>query len=218
MTFIVGLTGGIGCGKSTIEKLFTAYGVSVIDADLITHKLQQPGQAGYEYIKEYFGDSYINLDGSLNRAMLRKTVFNNKESKEKLEMIMSPIIYHEVKRQLEERALYSAFNETLSKYIILTVPLLLESKKFTKLVDRILVIDCPESIQTERVMARSGLAKREVEKIIASQLPRSLRILKGDDVIHNYDCNPEDTSLIVKELHNRYMSLAEEKSILSSTK
>jgi len=207
--YIVGLTGGIGCGKSTIEKYFRDLQVPVIDTDLITRELQEPGQAGHVYIKQEFGDSVINFDGSLNRDVLRTLVFNDKAAKAKLEMIMSPLIYHEVKTRIAELEL--SMIDEVGKYVMLTVPLLTESKIYTKLVDRILVIDCPEDVQVERVMKRSGLRKAEVEKILAAQAPRYFRIMKGDDVISNFDCKPEDNLSIVKELHEQYCEFSSKK-------
>jgi dephospho-CoA kinase len=203
MTFIVGLTGGIGCGKSTIEKLFLATGrVAIIDTDVITHQLQQPGQAGFVFIKQAFGDIAVNFDGTLNRDYLRNLVFNDKEAKAKLEAIMTPLIYHVVLEEIKRA------EGTFADYIILTVPLLLESKLFLKLVDRVLVIDCPESQQVERVMKRSGLTRKMVDKILQAQVPRYFRVMKADDVIHNYDNEPSDNVLAVDELHARYCSLA----------
>lgn len=209
MTFIVGITGGIGCGKSTIENMFKATGeVAIIDTDVIAHSLQQPGRAGYVFIKQAFGDAVVNFDGSLNRDYLRNLVFNNKEEKAKLEAIMSPLIYHCVVTQIEEISDQMLEHRDAPKYIMLTVPLLLESKLFSKLVDRVLVVDCPESVQVERVMKRSGLSKKMVDKILQAQAPRYFRILKADDVIHNYDCEPSDNKEVVKEIHAHYLELA----------
>ena len=221
MTFIVGLTGGIGCGKTTIEKMFQEQGnVAIIDTDVIAHELQQPGKAGYVFIKQAFGDAVINFDGTLNRDYLRNLIFNDKEQKAKLEAIMTPLIYHVVTERIAEvEANNAAFNKLkeqlgsttegpLNAYIILTVPLLLESKVFRKLVDRVLVIDCPEDIQVDRVMKRSGLTKKMAEKILQAQSPRIFRIMKSDDVIHNYDTDPSEHLETVKELHQRYLDLA----------
>jgi dephospho-CoA kinase len=215
MSYIVGLTGGIGCGKSTIEKYFSELGAYIIDTDVIAHELQEPGQAGFVYIKETFGDRVINLDGTLNRAALRKIVFNDKEEKAKLQAIMSPLIYHVVLERIDDVEHWN-FDERVDccppPYIILTVPLLFESKVFTRLIDRSLVVDCPEAVQTERVMKRSGLRRNEVEKIINAQAPRYFRVLKADDVIHNYDGPPEEHKELVNDLHNFYANRALEKS------
>lgn len=215
MTFIVGLTGGIGCGKTTIEKMFQALGnVAIIDTDVIAHELQQPGKAGYVFIKQAFGDASINFDGSLNRDYLRNLIFNDREQKAKLESIMTPLIYHVVTEKIAAIKAESVLNKIKArlngetKYIILTVPLLLESKVFRKLVDRVLVIDCPEDVQVDRVMKRSGLTKKMAEKILQAQSPRIFRIMKSDDVIHNYDTDPVEHAETVKELHERYKALA----------
>lgn len=209
MTFIVGITGGIGCGKSTIENFFDATGeVTIIDTDVIARNLQQPGQAGYVFIKQAFGDAVVNFDGSLNRDYLRNLVFNNKEEKAKLEAIMTPLIYHCVVKDIEAHEERAKQYPEAHRYVMLTVPLLLESKLFSKLVDRVLVVDCPESVQVERVMKRSGLSKKMVDKILQAQAPRYFRILKADDVIHNYDCEPSDNKEVVKEIHAHYLELA----------
>ena len=210
MTFVVGLTGGIGCGKSTIEKFFGQLGAHIIDTDLIAHALQQPGKAGYVYIKQFFGDAYISFNGTIDRAMLRKHVFNNAEAKETLERLMSPLIYHVVQEKIAQ--FESAGTD--APYIILTVPLLFEPRTkgtFLKFVDTTLAIDCPESVQEDRVMLRSGLSRREVQKIIQSQVPSIYRVMKADAVIHNVDCKPEDHFDTVKEMHERYVQMAQAK-------
>lgn len=216
--YIVGLTGGIGCGKSTIEKYFKDLNVPIIDTDVISHQLQQPGETGYVFIKQLFGDAIVDFDGSLNRDRLRSIVFNDPEAKAKLESLMSPLIYHEVKNQIKFFDSCVEQEPAWPDYIILTVPLLIPkynntgsnkvSKIFQDLVNRILVIDCPEETQIERVMARSKLQRKMVEKIINSQSERLLRIMKADDLIHNFDCAPEDNLPVVKELHERYIQLA----------
>jgi dephospho-CoA kinase len=209
MTYTVGLTGGIGCGKSTIEQMFKAQGnVAIIDTDVIAHELQQPGKAGFVFIKQAFGDAVVNFDGTLNRDYLRNLVFNDKEQKAKLESIMTPLIYHVVTERISDIEASVGVAPAWPTYIILTVPLLLESKVFSKLVDRILVIDCPEDVQVARVMKRSGLSKKMVEKILQAQSPRIFRIMKSDDVLHNYDCDPSDNEEAVKALHQRYLDLA----------
>lgn len=213
MTFIVGITGGIGSGKSTIQKMFTdTEQVAIIDTDVITRELQEPGQAGLVFIHQAFGDGILNFDGTLNRDTLRNIVFNNKEEKAKLEAIMTPLIYHVVMTRIKEINEFTTVDSLLTvaqyKYIILTVPLLLESKLFLKLVDRVLVIDCPESVQVDRVMKRNGLTRKMVDKILQAQVPRYFRIMKADDVIHNYDCEPSDNNEVVKEIHAHYLELA----------
>lgn len=209
--YVVGLTGGIGCGKSTIEKYFRDLNVQVIDTDLISRDLQQPGKAGFVFIKQLFGDNVINFDGTLNRDVLRTLVFNDKALKAKLESIMSPLIYHCVLEELRSIETWKTQGSEVGSYVMLTVPLLTESKIYSKLVDRILTIDCPEDTQIERVMKRSGLRKSEVEKILAAQAPRYFRIMKADDVISNFDCKPEDNLAVVSELHEKYCEFSSKK-------
>ena len=209
MTYVVGLTGGIGSGKSTIEKYFRELGAGIIDCDLVSHELQQPGKAGYVYIQQLFGEAFFGFDGKIDRARLRTLVFNNKEAKQKLEGLMSPLIYHVVTERLEQI-------KNNHPYVIVTVPLLLESKAFSSLVNRILVIDCPEHVQTQRVMERSGLSFKEVEKIISTQAPRWMRMVKADDVIKNFDCEPEENKAIVKDLHELYCFEASQKKATSA--
>jgi dephospho-CoA kinase len=212
--YIVGLTGGIGCGKSTIEKYFKDHGAAIIDTDVISHELQQPGKAGYVFIKHIFGESILNFDGSLNRDRLRTMVFNDREAKAKLEGLMTPLIYHECERRISE---LEKSSQNIP-YVILTVPLLIPkydetnngsaAMLFQKLVNRILVVDCPEDVQVERVMARSKLSRKLVEKIVDAQSTRLHRLMKADDVIHNFDCLPSDHEQIINELNDMYITLA----------
>jgi dephospho-CoA kinase len=205
MTYVVGLTGGIGCGKSTIEKMFKDLGAGIIDCDVISHELQQPGKAGFVYIRQLFGEAFTGFDGKLDRVRLRNLVFNNKEAKAKLEGLMSPLIYHVVTERIQQM-------KDLHPYLLVTVPLLLESKTFSNIIDRILVVDCPEHVQIERVMKRNGMSEAEVEKILCTQVPRWTRMVKADDIIRNFDCDPQDHAIVVKELHELYCLLSSQKN------
>ncbi len=204
MTYVVALTGGIGCGKSTIETKFKELGAGIIDCDLIARELQQPRKAGYVYIEEMFGDAFVRFSEGVDRTLLRNLVFKNKEAKTKLEALMSPLIYHVVTERIE-------LMKDQYPYLILTIPLLFESKTFPKLVDRILVVDCPESDQVSRVMARNNMTANEVERIMSTQVSRLSRIMKADDLLKNYNCVPEDLTDEIINLNKTYTTLANEK-------
>ncbi len=204
MTYVIALTGGIGCGKSTIETKFKELGAGIIDCDVIARELQQPNKTGYVFIEQMFGDAFVRFSEGVDRTLLRNLVFKNKEAKAKLEALMSPLIYHVVTERIE--AMKNQY-----PYLILTIPLLFESNTFIKLVDRILVVDCPENEQVKRVMLRNNLTSNEVELIMNSQVSRLSRIIKADDLIKNYNCLPEDLTDEIVELHTLYVSLANQK-------
>ncbi len=193
----IGLTGGIGCGKSTVAKIFESLSVPVIDADQIAHALVAIGQPALAQIEVAFGSIVINPDGSLNRKALRDIVFFDAEKKYTLDAIMHPLVYQTITNQLES---------LIAPYCILAIPLLFETE-MTDFVDRILVIDCPEGMQIERVCRRDGLSVQMVEAIIANQVSRSFRIAHANDIIDN--CVAEDgLAERLKKLHNSYLSLS----------
>lgn len=193
----IGLTGGIGSGKTTVAQLFRSFDIPVIDADVIAHQLSQPGQAGLESIAQCFGSEIINADGSLNRDKLRALVFSEADKKQRLEAILHPLIYTEIDAQIAQLK---------TKYCIICIPLLIETQK-TALVDRILVIDCSEQQQIERVKNRSQLSEAQIHAIIATQASRSQRLASADDIIDN---TKSSTHLAeqVKKLHNSYLLLS----------
>ena len=172
--FRVGLTGGIGSGKSTVAAHFAALGAGVIDTDLLARELTEPGTATLARIAAEF-PGVLLADGTLDRAALRARVFADAPARARLEAILHPPIRG---LMLERAACLPA------PYVILMVPLLLETGQ-EALADRVLVVDCPESVQIERVGRRNGLARTEIERIIASQLPRRLRRARADDIIDN---------------------------------
>ena len=177
MSFVVGLTGGIGSGKSAVAELFALHGAAVVDTDLIAHELTGAHGAAMPAIQAAFGSGILLPDGSLDRAMMRRQVFSDPSAKSRLEAILHPMI-----RQ-ESAARCAAAGS--APYVVLVVPLLLESGAYRGRVDRILVVDCEESVQIERVKARSGLSADDVRLIMANQAPRAERLAAADDVIDN---------------------------------
>ena len=193
---IVGLTGGIGCGKSTVSKIFEALGAPVIDADVIAHDIVQPGKSALIAITKAFGTSILNIDQSLNRSKLRNIIYNDSAQKKVLEKILHPIIYDEMYHQLEL---------TNYPYGILSIPLLLETHHQEK-VTRVLVIDCTEEEQISRVISRDQLSKTDVEKIIAQQCSRTQRLEVADDIIKN-SSSVSELSQQVQKLHHQYLNM-----------
>ncbi len=192
----VGLTGGIGCGKSTAANLFADLGAPVIDADRISHALVKPGAPALLQITRQFGPDILAADGALDRNKLRSLVFSRPDYKKQLEAILHPLVYAEMQRMLQ----------TLHyPYVILCIPLLLETK-MQHFVDRILVIDCSVEQQINRVKLRNRHSEDTIKAIIASQIPREQRLSAADDIIDN---SGDTTKLAehIKKLHNLYFSL-----------
>jgi len=193
----IGLTGGIGCGKSTVSAIFAELAVPVIDADTISHDLVAPGRPALVLIQDVFGADVITSDGTLDRAKLRGIVFADPQAKKNLEAILHPLIYQAIQTQLEQ--LHSA-------YCLIVIPLLFETN-MTHWVDRILVVDCPVEQQIARVVGRDKLTVEQVQAIINSQVPRSVRLADADDVIANMQIT-DNLAEQVKKLHNLYISLS----------
>ena len=193
----IGLTGGIGCGKSTVCAQFARLGVPIVDADVIARQLVQPGQLALTKLTENFGNSILNPDGTLNRAQLRELAFSDVRHKQQLDAIMHPLIYAELEKQLAGLT---------SAYCIMAIPLLLETQEKHR-VDRILVVDCDPRQQVERVMNRDHGSAQQAEKIIASQASREQRLAAADDFIDNTGTT-DHLAEQVKSLHNSYLFLA----------
>jgi dephospho-CoA kinase len=198
MAFVVGLTGGIGSGKSAVANAFASLGVEIVDADLLAHRLSAPGQPGYAAIRDEFPDVELTPDGEIDRARLRSRVFVDPAARVRLEAALHPLIAAAAKRQI------AAWH---GPYGVTVVPLLLERGKLASAVDRILVVDCPEDAQISRVVARSGMTPAEVRAIMATQSSRDARLAAADDVIDNGG-PPEAIAPQVERLDRRYRELA----------
>ena len=193
----VGLTGGIGCGKSTVANIFADLNVPVLDADDIAHRLVEKGQPALAQIQQAFGSDILNSDGSLDRKSLRDRVFSDLKQKQKLESILHPLIYKALQAELEQLT---------TAYCIISIPLLFETD-MAHFVDRILVIDCPVETQIERVKVRDSLTIERIQSIIDSQVSRAFRKTKADDLIDNSDTDYRLAEQ-VKKLHNLYLSIS----------
>jgi dephospho-CoA kinase len=196
--FIVGLTGGIGSGKSTVADCFASLGVPVVDTDVIARELTAPGGAALAQIRAAFGGAVMRADGSLDRAALRRLVFADNAARLQLEAILHPRI-----RQVVAEVL-ATLN---APYALVVIPLLVETGGYRDLLNRVLVVDCPEAAQIERVMARNGLTREEVTAILAAQAGRAERLAAADDVIVN-TASPEALATEVEALNGRYRDLA----------
>jgi len=196
MVAIVGLTGGIGSGKSTLVRLFGNLGVHWVDADDVARQVVEPGTPALAAIADHFGEDILTPEGALDRARLRQIVFAKPEQRQWLEALLHPRIREELVRQLEP-ADYDL------PYVLLVSPLLLETDQH-ELVDRILVIDVPVDLQISRTMARDNNSREQVERIIAAQIPREQRLARADEVIDNSRPIGEVEHQVL-ELHNRFV-------------
>ena len=200
MPFAVGLTGGIGSGKTTVAELFAELGAGVVDTDEIARALTGPGQTAVGEIARRFGPQYVTADGALDRARMRKLAFEDAREKTDLESILHPLIRREAERRVA--------NST-APYVILVVPLLFESGAYQTLVRRVLVVDSDQETRIERVRRRNYLPREEILAIMASQIGQAERLRRADDVIHN-DGNLAALEAQVTALHRKYLDLAAE--------
>jgi dephospho-CoA kinase len=196
--FVVGLTGGIGSGKSSVARAFETRGVTVIDADALAHALTGAGGAAMPAIRAAFGADCADASGALDRARMRARVFADAAAKARLEGILHPMIRAETTRLADAAP---------GPYVILMIPLLVESGVARSRCDRVLVVDCPEEEQVRRVMSRSGLAPAEVRAIMATQATRAERLAAADDVLDNGG-DPAAIAPQVETLHARYLDLS----------
>lgn len=196
--FIVGLTGGIGSGKTTVANQFLSLGIELVDADVVAREVVEIGTPSLNKISEHFGKGVLNIDSSLNRAALREQIFNNADERHWLNALLHPIIRHEMLKQLQN---------TRSPYAILVAPLLFEND-LDRLVNRTLLVDISPELQRTRTAERDAVSIEQVNRIIASQHPRDEKLRKADDVIDNQGKISALKSKIAA-LHNNYIKLAE---------
>ncbi|MBL0711258.1 MAG: dephospho-CoA kinase [Colwellia sp.] len=201
--FIVGLTGGIGSGKTTVANLFAKLGVTIIDADIIAREVVAKNSPALTSISKRFGDNFIQADGQLDRALLRQRIFSSEEDKLWLNNLLHPLIKEQLIVQTKA---------ALSPYCLLVVPLLIENN-YTAVVNRVLVIDVKESTQIARTTKRDKNTEAQIQAIMNSQIARKARQEYADDLLNNDDSSQEKLILSVARLHKTYLELAG-KSIL----
>jgi len=197
--FIVGLTGGIGSGKTTIANIFEELNIDIVDADVVAREVVEPGQPALEEIRQYFGKEIVSDSGQLNRTLLRTIIFSDQKKKEWLNKLLHPLIRQSLLQQI---------TATKSQYCLLVAPLLIENK-LHHMVDRVLVVDVSEQTQIIRVTKRDPSNEEEIKRIIANQIPRNQRIAEADDVINNESTELQFINNQVTKLHQEYNKLAE---------
>ncbi|GBL47291.1 dephospho-CoA kinase [Sulfuriferula multivorans] len=194
----MGLTGGIGSGKTSVSRIFAELGAGVVDTDEISHTLTGPAGMAMEAIRLAFGDEFIAPDGALDRAAMRTLIFTDSTAKARLEAILHPMI--------RSRALLATL-QSEAPYTMLVAPLLLETGSYEEVVKRVLVVDCEERMQIMRTMQRASLSEEQVRAIMANQLPRKARLARADDIIVN-NGSLDDLREQVQTLHQAYLALA----------
>ena len=199
MKLVIGLTGGIGSGKSTVANILQQHGAAVIDTDAIAHTLSAPGGTAIAAIRQTFGDEYIDATGAMDRQHMRQRVFSDEPARKRLEQILHPLIRQEVEKQLAQAQ---------GDYILLMVPLLVETGAYRELIARTLVVDTPEALQLSRTMERSDLGAAEVQAIMDKQVDRATRLAAADDVVVN-DTDLATLQQRMASLHRHYLQLAE---------
>lgn len=197
--YTVALTGGIASGKTRVAECFARLGVPVLDADRIARQVVEPGQPCLEQIRDYFGDEVIASDGHLNRRHLRQLIFSHPPLRAKLDALMHPVIYQELLAQADQLQ---------SPYGLLVVPLLIETRQ-TAIADRVLVVDVPEAVQIERLMARDGHSAEMACRMVAAQASRAQRLQAADEIIDNGG-GAEMLEAQIAPLHQQYLKLAQD--------
>ncbi|MEX0617431.1 MAG: dephospho-CoA kinase [Pseudohongiellaceae bacterium] len=203
----IGLTGGIGSGKSTVSDLFANLGVEIIDADVISRQVVEPGQPALASIADRFGDQILDANSRLRRRALREVVFHDQEARRWLEDLLHPLIGDAIRNRI---------NQCKKPYCLLVSPLLLESSQ-RQLVDRIVVVDLPEHLQLSRTAQRDESSDDTVRAIMAAQLDRESRLAQADDVIHN-EGTVEQLAAQVRSLHDKFSELADSRDANSGKK
>ena len=198
MPLVIGLTGGIGSGKSAAADEFARLGATVVDTDAIAHELTCAGGAAISGVRDLFGDAYVDASGAMDRRKMRQLVFADPAAKRRLEALLHPLIREESLRRIAAAT---------GPYVVHVVPLLIESPDYRRRVDRVLVIDCPDELRLARVKARSGLMEDEVRRIIAAQATAAMRSTAADDLVDNGG-GLEELRAQVRALHRRYLELA----------
>ncbi|WP_288450517.1 dephospho-CoA kinase [uncultured Acinetobacter sp.] len=195
MPYIVGLTGGIGSGKSAASQWFEHQDIDVVDADVVAREVVQPGQPALEKIAQHFGDWVLQADGQLDRRALRDYIFQHPEARQQLEAITHPIIRQSILSQLQQAQ---------SAYVILVSPLLFETGQ-DRMTHRNLLIDVSEATQLKRASQRDAQSTEQIQKIIATQMPRSEKLKRADDVVHNEGTLDELYQQLMR-LHTDYLT------------
>ncbi|NMM06233.1 dephospho-CoA kinase [Polaromonas sp.] len=194
----IGLTGGIGSGKSTVAGMLVALGATLVDADAIARELTAAGGAAVKEIASQFGAAAIGADGAMNREKMRKLAFNDPAARQRLETIIHPLVSQQTLKQAAQA------QQAGSRCIIFDIPLLVESGRWRQQLDRVLVVDCRESTQVARVVARNGWTSQAVEKIMGGQASRAQRVTAADICIYNDGLLLETLALLVRQLAVRF--------------
>jgi len=197
--FIIGLTGGIGSGKSTAANILQEMGLKIIDLDQIAQRVTEPGEFAYNKIAENFGTKYFDSNGKLKRKQLKQDIFVSEDLKKRVEFLLHPIIFDECKYQLD--------NLNKKEYVVIVVPLLFETKNYLKLITKSLLIDCDEELQLKRVIERDDVTEAFAKKIISSQMSRKKKLQLADKVV----VNNGNVKHLKDQLEKFYIALAKEK-------
>ncbi|MGK2959889.1 MAG: dephospho-CoA kinase [Candidatus Malihini olakiniferum] len=197
MTYIVALTGGIGSGKSTVADAFAAFGIPIIDADVITRQVAEPGTPALSAIQAHFGNDILNIDGTLDRAMLRQLIFSSTKDKSWLNALLHPLVHAETRLQLQEAQ---------GPYVLWVVPLLVENG-LQSMAQRVAVVDVDRNTQMKRLLARDRVNRQQAENILAAQATREQRLACADDIIDN-NGRPGAWMEQIAALHQRQLVLA----------
>jgi len=201
---LIGLTGGIGSGKTAVSDLLTQLGAGIVDTDLIAHQITAPHGSAMALIEKHFGPEFIASDGALNRDKMRSLVFATPEARKSLEAITHPLIRQETAKQALQ------LSEEGASYLVFVVPLLIESESWQNLIDLLVVVDCPQETQIQRVMQRSNLSRKEIEQILAAQASRQERLKHADMVIKNQG-SPKQLAVEVQNLHQKILQFQKDK-------